>query len=93
MAMYYWQRISWRSMSNGGLTPIMQTLLKNLFNSSTTRRDDLLGVSLLVIFIKIFRKPSVKGTLKYRKINFFTTSALCRCIFRVNHLYLVIPTD
>jgi hypothetical protein len=25
-----------------------------------------------------------KGTLRYRKINFFTTSALCKCIFQVN---------
>ena len=51
----------------------MQTLLKNLFNLM-----NLLGISLLVIFTKIFQKPSVKGTLRYQKINFFTTSALSR---------------
>jgi hypothetical protein len=60
-------------------TQIMQILLKNLFNSM-----NLLGISLLVISIKIFQKPSVKGTLRYRKINFFTTSALCKCIIWVN---------
>jgi hypothetical protein len=49
---------------------MMQTLLKNLFNSM-----NLLKTSLLVIADKIFQKPSVKGTLRYRKINFFTTSA------------------
>ena len=49
----------------------MQTLFKNLFNSM-----NLLGISLSVIFTKMFPKPSVKGTLRYRKINFFTTSAL-----------------
>jgi hypothetical protein len=37
------------------LTQIMQTLFKNLFNSSTTRRDELLGISLMVILIKIFQ--------------------------------------
>jgi len=37
---------------------------------------NLLGISLFVIVIKIFREPSVKGTLRYQKINFFTTSAL-----------------
>ncbi|MFH1704287.1 MAG: hypothetical protein ABIB41_12840 [Nitrospirota bacterium] len=47
------------------LTRIIQTLFKNL-----------LGISLFVIFTKIFRNPSVKGTLRYQKINFFTTSAL-----------------
>ena len=46
-----------------------------------TLRDDLLGISLLVIYIKIFRKPSIKGKLRYWKINFFTTSALYKCIF------------
>jgi hypothetical protein len=54
----------------------MQTLFKNLFNSI-----NLLRISLLVIFIKIFRKPSVKSTLRYRKINFFIKSALLKCIF------------
>jgi hypothetical protein len=49
----------------------MQTLLKNLFNSMI-----LLGISLFVISIKIFPEPSFKGTLRYRKINFFATSAL-----------------
>ena len=60
------------------LTEIMQTLFKNLFNSII-----LLKISLFVIFNKIFHKPSVKGTPRYRKIIFFTTSALCKCIFRV----------
>jgi len=69
------------------LTQIMQTLFKNLFNSI-----NLLGISLLVISIKIFLKPSVKGTLRYRKINFFTTSALGKYIFRVNiFLFSYIP--
>ncbi len=49
----------------------MQTLFKNLFNSM-----NLLGLSLSVIFTKIFPEPSVKGKSRYRKINFFTTSAL-----------------
>jgi len=60
------------------LTDIMQTLLKNLFNSII-----LLEISLFAIFSKIFHKPFVKGKSGYRKINFFTTSALCKCIFRV----------
>ncbi len=37
------------------LTQIMQTLFKNLFNPSMTRRDDLLGISLFAMSIKIFR--------------------------------------
>jgi hypothetical protein len=37
---------------------------------------DLLKTSLLAIFTKIFLKPLVKGTLRYRKIKFLTTSAL-----------------
>jgi hypothetical protein len=49
----------------------MQTLLKNLFNSM-----NLLNLFLFVLFTKIFPMPSVKGRLRYRKINFFTTSAL-----------------
>jgi hypothetical protein len=49
----------------------MQTLFKNLFNSM-----NLLGISLSVISSKIFPEPSVKGESRYRKINFFTTSAL-----------------
>jgi len=53
------------------LTRIMQTLFKNLFNLM-----NLLGISLFVILTKIFQKPLVKGTLRYQKINFFTTSAL-----------------
>ena len=36
----------------------------------------LLKISLFVLVIKIFQMSSVKGTLRYRKINFFTTSAL-----------------
>jgi general secretion pathway protein K len=50
---------------------IMQTLFKNLFNLIR-----LLKISLFVISNKIFQKPSVKGTLRYQKINFLTTSAL-----------------
>ena len=53
------------------LTRIMQTLFKNLFNLI-----NLWGISLFVMFTKIFRNPSVKGTLRYQKIIFFTTSAL-----------------
>ena len=49
---------------------MMQTLFKILLNSM-----NLLKTSLLVIFTKIFLKPSVKGTLRYRKIKFLTTSA------------------
>jgi len=37
---------------------------------------NLLGMSLFVIVIKIFPKPSVKDVLRYQKINFFTTSTL-----------------
>jgi hypothetical protein len=37
--------------------------------------DRLLKLSIFVIFNKIFQKPSVKGTLRYQKINFSTTSA------------------
>ena len=59
----------------------MQTLFKNLFNLI-----NLLKISLLVIFTKIFRKPSVKGTLRYQKINFFTTSASLKCIIWINGL-------
>jgi hypothetical protein len=43
---------------------------QTLFNSM-----NLLKTSLLAIFTKIFLKPSVKGTLRYRKIKFLTTSA------------------
>jgi hypothetical protein len=32
----------------------------------------------MVLSNKIFQKPSVKGTLRYQKINSFTTSALSR---------------
>jgi hypothetical protein len=42
----------------------------NKFNSK-----NLLGTSLFAMLTKIFRKPSVKGTLRYQKINFFTASA------------------
>jgi hypothetical protein len=49
----------------------MQTLFKILFNSM-----NLFKTSLFVKFTKIFLKPSVKGTLRYRKIKFLTTSAL-----------------
>jgi hypothetical protein len=44
----------------------------------------LLGISLYVLFTKISLKTFVKGELRYRKINFFTTSALCKCIGGVN---------
>jgi hypothetical protein len=54
----------------------MQTLFKNLFNSII-----LLKISLYVIVIKIFQVSSVKGMLRYRKINFFTTSALSKLQF------------
>jgi hypothetical protein len=53
----------------------MQTLLKNLFNSI-----NLLRISLFAIFTEIFREPFVKGESRYRKINFFTTSALLNCV-------------
>ena len=55
---------------------IMQTLFKNFFNSMI-----LLIISLFVLVIKIFQMSSVKGTLRYRKINFFTTSALFKLQF------------
>src|SRR4030042_6980537 len=61
------------------LTRLVQTLLKNLFNSM-----HLFKIFLFVILTKIFRKPSVKGKSRYRKINFFTTSALFDCIIWVN---------
>jgi len=61
------------------LTRIMQTLFKNLFNSM-----NLLRISFLVIITKISSKPFVKGKSRYRKINFFTTSALLYCIIWVN---------
>jgi hypothetical protein len=48
----------------------MQTLFKNLFNLIS-----LLRISLFVISTKVFRKSSVIGTLRYQKINFFTTPA------------------
>jgi hypothetical protein len=54
----------------------MQTLFKNLFNSM-----DLLKISLLVIPTKIFLKPSVRGALRYQKINFLTTSASSNSYF------------
>jgi hypothetical protein len=57
----------------------MQTLLKNLFNSM-----NLLKTSLFVMFTKIFKESFVKGKSRYRKINFFTTSALLNCIIWVN---------
>jgi hypothetical protein len=41
---------------------------------------NLLKISLFVIFAKIYHKSSIKSTLRYRKINFFTTSALFRLI-------------
>jgi hypothetical protein len=50
---------------------IMQTLFKNLFNLIK-----LLKISLFVFLNEIFQKPSVRGILRYQKINFFTTSTL-----------------
>jgi hypothetical protein len=44
---------------------------------------NLLKISLFIIFTKIFREPFVKGKSRYRKINFFTTSALLNCIIWV----------
>jgi len=58
------------------LTRIMQTLFKNFFNSIM-----LFKISLSVLVIKIFQISSVKGTLRYREINFFTTSALFKLHF------------
>jgi hypothetical protein len=55
------------------LTQIMQTLFKDLFNSIR-----LLKKSLFVVTTKIFEVPFVKGKSRYRKINFFTTSALLK---------------
>ncbi len=49
----------------------MQTLLKNLFNPM-----NVLTISLSFLFTKIFQELFVKGESRYRKINFFTTSAL-----------------
>jgi len=54
---------------------MMQTLFKNLFNSINTSK-----ISLFVIFTKIFRELFVKGKSRYRKIDFFTTSASLKCI-------------
>jgi len=71
-----------QSSTGYSLTRIMQTLLKNLFNSMNSLR-----LFLFVLFIKIFAVPLVKGTLRYRKINFFTTSALFNCISWVNFYY------
>jgi hypothetical protein len=42
-----------------------------------------LKISLFGISTKIFRKPFVKGESRYRKINFFTTSALLNYIFEL----------
>ncbi len=56
----------------------MQTLFKNLFNSMNLSK-----LFLFVLLIKIFAIPLVKGTVRYRKINFFTTSALFNCIILV----------
>ncbi len=53
----------------------MQSLFKNLFNSMN------LFEILLTLSIKIFLGSFVKGTLRYQKINFFTTSALFTALF------------
>jgi hypothetical protein len=58
----------------------MQTLLKNLFNSINYR--DYIYPSI----DKNILMPLVKGILRYRKINFLTTSALFICISRVKPL-------
>jgi hypothetical protein len=54
----------------------MLTLLKDFFNSMM-----ILKISQYVLVIKIFQISSVKGTLRYRKRNFFTTSALFQLQF------------
>jgi len=59
----------------------MQTLFKNLFNLINYWEYLYPFYSL-----KIFLKPSVKGTLRYQKINFFTTSASLNCIIWINGL-------
>jgi hypothetical protein len=71
----------------------MQTLFKNLFNSI-----DLLKIYLFGIFTKIFRELFIKGTSRYRKINFFTTSALLICIIgliskSLNHTFLTLNSS
>jgi len=42
---------------------------------------NLFRISLFVILTKIFQEPSVKGTLRYQKISFFTTSALSQLYY------------
>ena len=41
-------------------------------------------ISLLAIFVKIYQIPSVRGTLRYQKINFFTTSVSSNYIIWIN---------
>jgi hypothetical protein len=67
------QQTTYNTLTHKNADVIMQTLLKNLFNLM-----NLLKISLMVLSNKIFQKPSVKGTLRYQKINSFTTSALSR---------------
>ncbi len=57
------------------LSQEMQTLFKNLFNLI-----DYWEYLYSFYSLEIFLKPSVKGTLRYQKINFFTTSASLKCI-------------
>jgi hypothetical protein len=64
----------------------MQTLLKNLFNLINYWE-----YLYSVYSLKIFPKPSVKGTLRYQKINFFTTSASLNCIVWINGLSVYDP--
>jgi hypothetical protein len=51
---------------------------------------------LFIISTKIFQLPFVKGTLRYRKINFFTTSALSQLrylVFGHKVRFFVIPAE
>src|SRR3972149_11641281 len=63
------------------ITQEIQTLLKNLFNLINYWEYLFSFYSL-----KIFQKPLVKSTLRYQKINFFTTSASLKCIIWINVL-------
>jgi hypothetical protein len=57
----------------------LQTLRKNLFNLINYWE-----YLYSIYSLKIFQKPSVKGTLRYQKINFFTTSVTLKCIIGMN---------
>ena len=62
--------MAWEVRIDKELTNMMQTLLKNLFNSM----NPLLNYACGGCF-KIFTGAFIVSTLRYRKINFFTTSA------------------